>query len=380
MSPRRLAIVGVGYSPIGRDSGLAVSTLAALACKAALEDAGLTPRDVDGVVEYGFPFELVTSFEIADTLGIPQLRWYADLTATAPAGIGAVIEAAAAVASGSCETCLAYRSVSRRGGHSGERGRPQSFGGDMQFSAPYGNFAAPQWYALSMRRHMDVYGTREEHFGAIAVAQREFASLNPMAILRDPLSLDDYLAARFISEPLRLLDCDLPVDGAGAVIVTTAERARDLQATPVQLESWALGTGPRPDRFQWDDLTTSGSRYAAAELWSRSDFGPADVDTAQLYDGFTILTLQWLEALGFCAAGEGGPFVAEGHTRLGGRLPTNTNGGMLNLGRVHGISHVIEAVLQLRGCCGPRQTPGARVAVAANGGGPNAGCVVLSRD
>jgi acetyl-CoA acetyltransferase len=227
---------------------------------------------------------------------------------------------------------------------------------------------------------MDVYGTSEEHFGAIAVAQREFASLNPMAILREPLCLDDYLASRFISEPLRLLDCDLPVDGAGAVILTTAERARDLRAVPAHLESWALGTGPRPDRFQWDDLTTSGSRYAAAELWRRSDFGPADVDTAQLYDGFTILTLQWLEALGFCAAGEGGPFVAEGHTRLGGRLPTNTNGGMLNLGRVHGISHVIEAVLQLRDVCGPRQTPGARVAVAANGGGPNAGCVVLYRD
>ena len=121
MSPRRLAIVGVGYSPIGRDSGLGVSTLAALACRAALEDAGLTPRDVDGVAEYGFPFELVTSFEIADTLGIPRLRWYADLTATAPAGIGAVIEAASAIASGSCETCLVYRSVSRRGGHSGDR-------------------------------------------------------------------------------------------------------------------------------------------------------------------------------------------------------------------------------------------------------------------
>lgn len=380
MNPRRPAIVGVGYSPIGRDLGLGVSTLAALACRAALEDAGLAAAGVDGVVEYGFPFEMVTSLEMADTLGVPRLRWYADLVATAPAGIGGVIEAAAAIASGSCETALVYRCVSRRGGHSGEAGRPRGVGGEMQFWAPYGSFAAPQWYALSMRRHMDVYGTREEHFGAIAVAQREFAGLNPMAILREPMSLDDYLGSRFISEPLRLFDCDLPVDGAGAVILTTAERARDLRRVPAHLESWALGSGPRPDRFQWHDLTTSGSRDAAAELWRRSDLGPDDVDTAQLYDGFTILTLQWIEALGFCAPGEGGPFVAEGHTRLGGRLPTNTNGGMLNLGRVHGISHVIEAVLQLRGECGPRQTPGARVAVAANGGGPSGGCVVLLRE
>ena len=124
---------------------------------------------------------------------------------------------------------------------------------------------------------------------------------------------------------------------------------------------------------------TAGNKYAAANMWRRSSFTPSDVDTAQVYDGFTIITMQWLESLGFCAPGEGGPYVAEGNTRLGGKLPTNTNGGMLNMGRVHGISHVIEGVLQLRGACGPRQTPNARVAVVANGGGPNAGCMILHR-
>ena len=379
MSARELAIAGVGYSPISRDSGLTVLQSAAYACKAALGDAGLAPKDIDGVAEYGFPFELVTTWEIADTLGIPELQWYADLTATAPAGIGAVIEAASAIASGICETCLVYRTVSRSGGHSGGRPRPRAVGGDMQFSAPYGNFAAPQWHALYMQRHMAVYGTKEEHFGAIAVAQREFAGLNPMAIMRQPITMEDYLSARYISEPLRLLDCDLPVDGAGAVVITTVERARDMKQVPVHIDSWALGTGPRPDRFQWGDMTTAGNKYAAANMWRRSSFTPSDVDTAQLYDGFTIITMQWLESLGFCAPGEGGPYVAAGNTRLGGKLPTNTNGGMLNMGRVHGISHIIEGVLQLRGACGPRQTPNARVAVVANGGGPNAGCMILHR-
>ena len=377
---RKLAVVGVGYSPVSRKSDYTVLELATLACRAAIEDAGMSPKDIDGLAEYGFPFEPASTWDVAETLGIPEIQWYADLSMTGPAGIAGVIDAAAAVASGSAEACLAYRTVSRAGGHSGGRTPPRAVGGDMQFSAPYGNFAAPQWLAMYMQRHMHVYGTKEEHFGAISVAQREFASLNPMAIMRQPITMEDYLSARYISEPLRLLDCDLPVDGAGAILITTAERAKDLPQPVVMIDSWALGTGPRRDWFQWPDMTNSAPEHAAKFMWRRSDFKPEDVDTAQLYDGFTIITMQWLEALGFCKKGEGGPFVAAGNTKLGGKLPTNTNGGMLNMGRVHGISHVIEAVQQLRGNCGPRQTPNAKVAVAANGGGPMAGCMLFYRE
>ncbi len=377
---RKLAVVGAGYSPVSRRSDLTVLESATLAAKAAIEDAGLKPTDIDGVAQYGFPFEFVSTWEVAETLGFGELKFYSDTTYTGPAGITGVIEAAMAVASGTADVCLAYRTVSRGGGHSGGRTPPRTVGGDAQFSAPYGNLAATQWCAMYMKRHMHVYGTKEEHFGAVAVAQREFASLNPRAIMRDRITIEDYLASRYISDPLRLLDCDLPVDGAGAVIVTTAERAKGLRHPAVYIDSWALGTGPRPDWFQWPDMTTSGNFYAARQLWGRSQFKPEDVQTAQVYDGFTILTIQWLESLGLCQRGEGGPFVAAGNTRLGGRLPTNTNGGMLNIGRVHGISHVIEAVEQLRGTCGPRQTPNAKVAVAANGGGPMAGCMLFYRE
>ncbi|MEE9284984.1 MAG: thiolase family protein [Dehalococcoidia bacterium] len=380
---RTLAVVGVGYSPVSRKTDLTVHETAYLACKTAIEDSGLKPTEIDGVAQYGFPFEMVTTWEVSETLGIGELQWYTDLSGTGPAGITGVIAAAAAVASGSCEACLVYRTVSRAGGHSGGEGSripPRAVGGDMQFSAPYGNFAAPQWFGMYMRRYMHVYGATEEHFGAVAVTQREWAALNERAIFRDPMTMEDYLACRYISEPLRLFDCDLPVTGSGAVVVTTAERAVDLRHVPVYIDSWAFGTGPRPDWFQWPDMTTMGTHHAAPNMWRRSQFKPDDVDTAQVYDGFTIITLQWLEALGFCKPGEAGPFVAEGNTRLGGKLPTNTNGGMLNIGRVHGISHVIEAVEQLRGNLGPRQVANARVAVAANGGGPMAGCMTFYRE
>lgn len=377
---RKVAIVGVGYSKVGRNTGLTVLQNAFRASMDAINDAGLKPSEIDGIAQYGFSFESVTCWEVADVLGIKELAWYNDINGWGPAGITGMIDACAAVASGSSDVCLAYRSVSLTGGHSAGRKPPTHIPNDNQFTVPYGFISATQWVAMYMRRHMAIYGTKEEHFGASAVAQREYASLNPRALMRQKITMQDYLAARYITEPMRLLDCDLPVDGAGAVIVTTAERAKHLKQRPVYVDAWSFGAGHPYDWFQWPDLTTNGSIVAAKHLWKRSQFKPSDVDTAQLYDGFTMLTINWLEALGLCPMGEGGPFIADGNTKLGGKLPTNTNGGMLNIGRVHGISHVIEAVEQLRGACGPRQTPSARVAVATNGGGPMAGAAVLYRE
>ncbi|MBI3743921.1 MAG: thiolase family protein [Chloroflexi bacterium] len=377
---RKLAICGVGYSPVSRKSGLSILQHALLASKAAIEDAGLKPTDVDGLAQYGFPYEMVTTWDVSESLGIGDLQWYCDMVATGPAGIAGVLDACAAVASGSCEVALAYRTVTVAGGHSAGRAPQTHAGGPAQFSVPYGNFAATQWIAMYMQRHMHVYGTKPEHFGALAVAQREYAVHNERAIMRKPITMEDYLAARYISDPLRLLDCDLPVDGAGAVIVTTLDRAKYLRKKPIQIDAWALGTGGRPDWFQWPDMTTMGTHIAAKNMWRRSQFKPSDVHTANLYDGFTIITFNWLEALGFVKPGEAGPFVAAGQTRLGGKLPLNTNGGMLNIGRVHGISHVIEGVEQLRGESGQRQVKNAKIAVAANGGGPMAGCLVMFTD
>jgi acetyl-CoA acetyltransferase len=196
------------------------------------------------------------------------------------------------------------------------------------------------------------------------------------------MDLEDYLAARMISTPLCLFDCDVPVDGATACIVSRAELARDLSRPPVRVEAAGCALRGRPSWDQFDDLTTMALRDAAAMLWERTDLRPADVDVAQLYDGFSFITLAWLEALGFCGKGEGGAFVEGGERiALEGELPLNTQGGQLSAGRLHGYGLLHEAVVQLRGAGGARQVPGdPRVAVAAAGGGPLGGCLLLVRD
>jgi acetyl-CoA acetyltransferase len=197
-------------------------------------------------------------------------------------------------------------------------------------------------------------------------------------VLREPISLDDYLASPYVAEPFRRLDCDYPIDGAGAMVVTTLERARDLRQPIVRV----LGAGRRDGKMDewemWPDLTSMASREVSDRVWQRSGLSARDVDVAQIYDGFSFLALCWLEDAGFCAKGEGGPFVASGAIALGGSLPMNTHGGNLSEGRSHGIGHFLEGIEQLRGTAGPRQVPGARVAFVANGGGPIAGAVVLA--
>ncbi len=373
---RRVAIVGVGYSPRGKRIGHSLETLTAMACKAALGDAGLKSQDIDGVSVYASPGQAVGSLKIAGMLGVPQLRWYMGTT-EGPTFHGAVIPAIDAVASGSSEVCLVVNSMLEAGGSFTKR--VPSVTGDSQFTVPFGVHAGPHWISLLMRRHMAQYGTTEEHFGYQAIAQREFAVLNDDAFFRTPLTMADYLNARYICKPCRLLDCDYPVDIGGAVILTTEERARDLRQKPVFLESWAMGSPRVPDSTIMEDMTRPAP-WAASEIWGRTDLKPKDVDVASLYDGFIFAVLQWLEALGFCGEGESGPFVAEGHTRPGGSLPVNCDGGAVNAGRTHGTNHVVEVVQQLRGESGPRQTPNARVGMSSNGLGPVGGCLLLTTD
>jgi acetyl-CoA acetyltransferase len=225
---------------------------------------------------------------------------------------------------------------------------------------------------------MDLYGTTKEQLGWLAINSRKNAALNPRAAFRDPITMDDYMSARMISEPFGLLDCDVPVDGSVAFVVSSADAAQDCdQSVRVEACGGSLGLGG------WDqrpDYPKMASTDAAAELWSRTSLTSGDVDIAELYDGFTFLTLAWLEALGFCGDGEAGPFV-EGATRISrdGQLPLNTYGGQLSAGRMHGNWVLHEACLQLRGEAGERQIEKHEVAVVSNGGGPIAGCMLLTR-
>jgi acetyl-CoA acetyltransferase len=227
---------------------------------------------------------------------------------------------------------------------------------------------------------MAEYGWGEEAFGYQMVAQRRWAQLNPRAFHRDPLSIDDYMESRYVSEPLRLLDCDYPIDASGCVIFTTEERARDLAHRPVFVESGAFGTASRSSFELQEDMTRTSPHAAAARLWSRTSLTAADVDVAGLYDGFSPIVMTWLEALGLCGRGEAADFVREGNTAPGGRLPLNSDGGMVNVGRIHGVNHVAEVVHQLRGTAGPSQQTDVHVGVAGNSFGPGSACMLFTDD
>ena len=243
------------------------------------------------------------------------------------------------------------------------------FGG-MQFMQPFGSILPAQAMgAIIAQRYLEVYGATVEDFAAHVINQRNHAALNPDAIFREPLTMDDYFASRMISKPLRLLDCDYPVDSGSAVIFTTEERARDCGKPPVLVEAAVQGQTWRAAHSSetiGDDMWNSPVA-TAQRLWSTTDLRPADVDVAQLYDGFSQIPLLWLEALGFCERGGAGDHIRSGAAALGGALPMNTDGGMCNAGRRHGANQCIESVLQLRGECGERQVPGAEVAIWTNG-------------
>jgi acetyl-CoA acetyltransferase len=377
---RRVAIVGVGYSTVGRRLGVPVELLCAQASVAAMQDAGVTPRDLDGLVIHSFVPEYVSAFRTADMIGIPDLGFFSSNADGSAYSMAALI-GAAAVASGSTDMCITLRPImqSTATGASVERQAAESFvSGPNEFLAPYGDISGAHWAGMYMQRTMYEYGFTEEMFGALAVAQREYAVDNPEAIMRSPITMEDYLASRYINKPLRLFDCDYPVDSCSALIFTTEERARDLAHKPVFFESWAMGT-VNPGDFNLVESMPRSSTYAAANrMWAKTDLKPADVDITGLYDGFTFITLQWIEALGFCGEGESGPFVLEGNTRRDGKLPTNTDGGACNMGRRHGANFFIEVTRQLRGECGERQIPGVEVGAVSNSVGGFTACALLT--
>ena len=386
---RRAVISGAAQSDIGRRlyrTGIDLTVEAALR---AIADAGLTTADIDGVSTYpgfGGSFGGAMGAELHEALRL-SLNWRSAGVETA-GPLGAVHNAVLAVAAGLARHVLVFRTVVEgsggpmrpgSGGGGGGGGGMSGSAGPFQFMIPYGAASAACWVACYARRHMHDYGTTRTQLGAIAVNGRANAAANPKAIYTDPMTIDDYLAVRMVSEPLCLYDCDVPCDGSTAVVVSHRDHAPDAPAGAVGINAMGTAIRGRPSWDQYDDLTSMMMRHTAASMWERTELTVDDVDTAQLYDGFSWLTLAWIEAVGFCGKGESGSFV-EGGTNIAssGPVPLNTSGGQLSAGRLHGFGHLHEAVMQLRGTANIG-VPDCEVAVVGAGGGPETGCLLLTR-
>jgi acetyl-CoA acetyltransferase len=376
----RAAITGIGATEFSGDSGMSVAKLALIACRAAVGDAGLVRDDIDGLVTF-HDNDSSPVRDVATALGLPTLRWWSDTLCGGNWACAAVAQAAMAVATGMANHVLVYRAMNGRSGHRLGRFGGARTDGAYQFLAPYGFGSPAQIFGMFARRHMHEFGTTAEQLGAIAIAMRKHAQRNPAAVMRDkPLTLDDYLASPMITDPYRLFDCCLETDGAAAVVVTTAERARDLRRPPVYLMGVAAAQPyPADEITNRADLFETGLSIAAPRAFAMAGITPADVDFAEIYDCFTFEVLQQLEEAGFCARGEGGAFVQGGRIELGGELPVNTHGGLLSEAHVLGMSHVTEAVRQLRGECGDRQVRDAAIGVVTGWGDFGDGSIAILR-
>ncbi len=382
----RAAIVGIGQLPFAKDIGRTEEVTALEASKLALEDAGLTPSDVDGMMKWSI--QVTSENAIARNLGVPNLRFFGEVGYGGGGGCGVVGHAAAAIAAGMARCVLVYRSRNRGSGGrpwagtSRERDLSQAEGNETALFSPYGFVRPADQVAMFARRFLHERGYSTRHLGWIAVAMRRHASNNPVAMMRTPITIEDYEKARFISEPLRLLDCCLETDGAAAVIVADAAMARDLRQKPAYIMAASQGMGPRNftmSNFFKDPLLESPGAYAARDLWRMAGVAPRDVPVAQLYDAFTPLVLASLEEYGFCKPGEAGAFVEDHGLEIGGRLPTNTSGGSLSEAYVHGINLIIEATRQVRGTS-LNQVPGTRLSLATSGNMVPTGALLLRGD
>jgi len=381
----KVAIAGVGLSPYARDRGATTELAMALeAAVAAIRDAGLTAADIDGVVGGGLLTGGIEPATVVSALGLPAVTWWAH---AAPPIMNHLVAAVNAVWTGACEVALVYHSVYRVGGFSRSANadpfrRRATFGlPDGRAAAGDGHTDAEPWsmhgsagYAAWAGRYLAEFGASREDFGRIAINDRSNAAANPNAVLREPLTMAGYLAGRMVREPLCLYDMDVPVDGADAFIVTTAERARDMPAAPVLVHAATMGMTAPPQEHLAAGLEATGQPLAARDLRAKSDLWLDDIDLFFPYDGFTVVALRCFESYGFCGPGEAGAFLADNwdedqnRITIKGRVPVNTHGGSLSEGGSQGAGHLREAVTQLRGQAGRRQVPGAQVALLTPGG------------
>ena len=384
----RAAIVGIGQTPFAKHLGRSEYDMALEAILAACADAGIAPRDIDGTVRYDI--ETTDEEQLLAALGNPLLRWFASSAWGGGGSASVLVLAAGAIAAGLATIVLVYRSRAR-GKHSAY-GKGQHLGGRYWerldtalpglngWHVPHGLVSAFQEMAMIAMRHRIEYGTTDDQYAEVAVAFREHARLNPNAVMRTPMTIADHHASRMISDPLRLLDCCIETDGAVALIVTSAERARDLRQRPAYILSGAMAGGGhhiRLSTFYERDRFDDGAPRVARQLWETAGVGPEDVDVAFFYDFFTPLVIMGLEDYGFAPRGEGGAFVEGGGIAWpDGRLPCNTNGGQLSEAFVHGFNNTVEAVRQIRGTS-TSQVPGCRATLVTGASGVATSALVL---
>ncbi|MDR2856646.1 MAG: thiolase family protein [Novosphingobium sp.] len=388
MAKREAYITGIGQSEVGVRLPRHPLLLTIDAVKEALDNAGLTLDQIDGV--FSFPgkaagylaFSPVGTDELIEVLGIKS-KWQMGAMEQ-PAQLSAIAMAAWAVKEGICRHVICFRTVYEAGGMANPAEymplRHDTVSGASQWTAPFWATSAACWTAQYAARHMHKYGMTREQLAMVAINGSKNAMLNPRAraITKEELTLDKYMSARLISTPLCLYDCDRFSDASTVIIVSAGDALDEVKVEPIRIAA----TAGSVDRYSWDQVDWFAAYDAGQDLWKNTDYRPKDVDTVQFYDGFAFLPITWLEGLGFCERGEGHRFI-EGGARIArdGELPMNTSGGQLGAGRLHGFGFAHEAVTQLRGAGGARQIPGdPKVAVATSGGGPMAAALLLARD
>ncbi|MGW2329947.1 lipid-transfer protein [Streptomyces sp. NPDC001700] len=373
----RAAVVGIGATEFSKDSGRSELTLAAEAVRAALDDAGIAPAEVDGLVT--FTMDTSPEITVAQACGIGELTFFSRVHYGGGAACATVQQAALAVATGVAEVVVCYRAFNERSGRrfgSGVQHRePSAEGAALGWSLPFGLLTPASWVAMAAQRYLHTYGLTPEAFGQVAVIDRRHAATNPAAYFHGkPITLADHAASRWIVEPLRLLDCCQETDGGQAIVVTSVERARDLPRPPVVITAAAQGAGRAQEQmtsFYRDDLSGLPEMgVVARQLWSGSGLSPADIDVAILYDHFTPFVLMQLEEFGFCKRGEAAGCVAEG------ALPLNTHGGQLGEAYLHGMNGIAEAVRQIRGTAVNQVPHAASALVTAGTGVPTSGLLL----
>lgn len=383
---QKVVISGIGQSAIGRRLGRSGLELTLDAVLSALDDAGLDRTELDGIGS-GSGYAVtpgaspVSTSELKEALRL-EVNWYG--ASSDSSQMSALVNASMAVASGQARHVVIFRTVTEASAkaHVSSPDEKQRVSGmTLEWRAPFGAPSAANWVALAAARYFHEFGATREQLAQIALTARHNATLTPNATYRTPLTMDAYLSSRMVSSPLCLYDCDVPIDGAVAMIVSHVDAAKDLKSPAINIEAIC---GPLYGRDTWDqqpDLTRFAGADAARRLWSRTLLRPKDVQVAQLYDGFSFLALLWLEDMGFCGRGEAAAFVeGGGRIALDGLLPLNTSGGQLSFGRLHGMGLIHEACVQLRDLGGDRQVRNhPRVALVTNGGGPVASAVLLIR-
>ena len=389
---KNVAITGIGQSEVSRAATKSPIELTVDACMEAIQDAGLKRSDIDGIATWPGDrgdesgFSPVGCAGIQDALRL-EVNWYSGGGET-PGQYGPVFNAIGAIAAGMAKNVLIFRTMYEATARKKmafanslvKEGARQS--GIFAWYAPYYNYAAALQQALFFNKYVHESGIKPEQVAQIAINQRRNASLNPRAVYRTPITLDDYMAAPIIATPLRIYDCDVPIDGATAIVVSRMDVARDLRNPPVRIEAVGSCMKYRNSWTQLDALATQAQPKVAEMMWSRTDLKPKDVDIAELYDGFSFHTINWLENFGFCKRYEAGDFIEGGHRiALEGELPVNTGGGALSAGRLHAYGAVHESCTQLWGRGGERQVKGdPQVIATSTAGGPLAGAMLLVKE